>query len=94
MIDLSLGVLHLLQSLLKWDEEKRLTIREVLDHYYFRDQPKMCAPSELPSYPELRYKTSEVEEDETEKQRALKRKRDMETDDMELNGPSIGPCMQ
>ncbi|KAI8893881.1 cyclin-dependent kinase 10 [Globomyces pollinis-pini] len=44
----------LLRSFLDYNPKRRITSSEALNHPYFTENPKMCSPVMLPTYPEFR----------------------------------------
>ena len=70
----------LLNRLLEYNPKKRITAEEVLNHHFFKAEPKMCKPDELPKIEEEfhEYQTEKDKKDQKNKLSDLKIKQDME----------------
>ncbi|KAJ3336993.1 hypothetical protein HDU93_001794 [Gonapodya sp. JEL0774] len=82
----SAHALNLLSAMLSYDPKRRISAADALRHEYFRENPRECHPSMIPSHPEIRNQKSEQsrlrhQQEEEEKKEKEKREREVEAVD-------------
>ncbi|KXS13683.1 cyclin-dependent kinase 10 [Gonapodya prolifera JEL478] len=78
---ISPAALNLLSSMLTYDPKRRISAADALHHEYFRENPRECHPSMIPSHPEIRNQKSEqsrLRHQQEEDEKKAKREREDE----------------